>query len=481
MLIGVLYYKPVRPYFETRSALTDRAAEVQELRRQRAVLRAARSVDQPRGTRPEARRLGFVKPGERLFIVKGIPAWRKRSATCRRPRMTERSSSASSAGAPRAFRRTVVRCPFGRPAVTEQAPYDDDGRPFLTTYYLTCPHVVAGVSRLEAVGGVERWGNEAAADSTLAASVQGATERQREIRRELAGDRVGPDGGRSLELGIGGARTPERLKCLHAHVAFALAQPGVRARRPRPRGLSSRSGPTAAAWTYRVSAAGASVCGRMAATAVEHARQEWKEGHRRLEAEARDSERAEQGCTASSTSCSPSCAAGRRDIHARAARAGVRRLGGLGARRSPRSVRPGLGAAPDRRQRRGVSPLRPRRHGLPAGGERTEAPASKRRVNRGRLIGMVAGAVALFALGAAFGKAIEENDAGDGTVTYDRTVLIRPLPERVTVTVVRMSASPESRYFGHLSPESRGLGPAPKEREGLAAFEYGLSGTMTSS
>jgi cell division protein FtsB len=26
----------------------------------------------------EARRLGLVKPGERLFIVKGIPTWRKR-------------------------------------------------------------------------------------------------------------------------------------------------------------------------------------------------------------------------------------------------------------------------------------------------------------------------------------------------------------------------------------------------------------------
>ena len=39
VLIGVLYYKPVRSYFETRSALTDRQAEVQELRRQRAVLR----------------------------------------------------------------------------------------------------------------------------------------------------------------------------------------------------------------------------------------------------------------------------------------------------------------------------------------------------------------------------------------------------------------------------------------------------------
>ena len=25
----------------------------------------------------EARRIGYVKPGERLFVVKGIPAWRK--------------------------------------------------------------------------------------------------------------------------------------------------------------------------------------------------------------------------------------------------------------------------------------------------------------------------------------------------------------------------------------------------------------------
>ena len=40
--------------------------------------------------------------------------------------------------APRAFRRVVVRCPYGLPAVTEQAPYDADGEPFPTTYYATC-------------------------------------------------------------------------------------------------------------------------------------------------------------------------------------------------------------------------------------------------------------------------------------------------------------------------------------------------------
>ena len=64
---------------------------------------------------------------------------------------------------PRAFRRVAVRCPFGLPAVTEQEPYDEDGSPFPTTYYLTCRHLVAAVSRLEAAGGVERW-TEAARD-----------------------------------------------------------------------------------------------------------------------------------------------------------------------------------------------------------------------------------------------------------------------------------------------------------------------------
>jgi uncharacterized protein len=58
---------------------------------------------------------------------------------------------------PRAFRRVVVRCPFGHPAVTEQEPYDRDGEPFPTTYYLTCPQLVAAIARIEAAGGVERW------------------------------------------------------------------------------------------------------------------------------------------------------------------------------------------------------------------------------------------------------------------------------------------------------------------------------------
>jgi hypothetical protein len=127
---------------------------------------------------------------------------------------------------PRAFRKVVVRCPFGRPAVTEQAPYDEYGGPFPTTYYLTCPHVVASVSRLEAAGGVERWSQAVADDPVLAASLAGANDEQRVVRRSLAEGRIGKDGGASLELGIGGAGRRGSLKCLHAHAAYALALPG---------------------------------------------------------------------------------------------------------------------------------------------------------------------------------------------------------------------------------------------------------------
>ena len=114
---------------------------------------------------------------------------------------------------PRAFRGVVARCPFGRPAVTEQAPFDDEGHPFPTQFWLTCPHLVAAVSRLEAAGGVERWSRAAAADPELAASLAAAQAAQRRERPEL-------------DAGIGGSTRAGSLKCLHAHAAFALARPG---------------------------------------------------------------------------------------------------------------------------------------------------------------------------------------------------------------------------------------------------------------
>jgi hypothetical protein len=115
--------------------------------------------------------------------------------------------------APRAFRRVAVRCPFGKPAVTEQAPFDGSGRPFPTQFYVTCPFLVTAISRLEAGGGVERWTRAAEGDAVLARSLDEANAEQRRIRPEL-------------DAGIGGSTRTGSLKCLHAHAAFALARPG---------------------------------------------------------------------------------------------------------------------------------------------------------------------------------------------------------------------------------------------------------------
>jgi hypothetical protein len=114
---------------------------------------------------------------------------------------------------PRAFRAVVVRCPFGRPAVTEQAPFDERGAPFPTQFYVTCSHLVAQIARLEASGGVERWSRAAEESPVLARSLASAQAQQRALRPELP-------------VGIGGASRTGSLKCLHAHAGFALARPG---------------------------------------------------------------------------------------------------------------------------------------------------------------------------------------------------------------------------------------------------------------
>jgi cell division protein FtsB len=76
-----LYYRPISSYLETRSELAARQAEVEALRETRSALqlRLASSTS-VKATEREARRLGYVRPGERLFLVKGIAAWRRAQA-----------------------------------------------------------------------------------------------------------------------------------------------------------------------------------------------------------------------------------------------------------------------------------------------------------------------------------------------------------------------------------------------------------------
>jgi cell division protein FtsB len=76
-LVAFLYWKPAHTYLHTKQQLQVRSAEVQTLRVEKSRLekRIAQTATGGQLVR-EARRLGLVKPGERLFIVKGIPAWR---------------------------------------------------------------------------------------------------------------------------------------------------------------------------------------------------------------------------------------------------------------------------------------------------------------------------------------------------------------------------------------------------------------------
>lgn len=77
-LIGYAYYHPLRTWLETRQELSSRATEVARLSAEKRELqqRLSSSTSADALTR-EARRLGYIRPGEHLFIVKGIEAWRR--------------------------------------------------------------------------------------------------------------------------------------------------------------------------------------------------------------------------------------------------------------------------------------------------------------------------------------------------------------------------------------------------------------------
>jgi len=82
LLMGFLYWKPIHSYLHSRSEVAQRRAEVRSLAaQQRALRRRLAASTSTEALAHEARRLGFVRAGEHLFIVKGIPAWRRARAT----------------------------------------------------------------------------------------------------------------------------------------------------------------------------------------------------------------------------------------------------------------------------------------------------------------------------------------------------------------------------------------------------------------
>ncbi len=85
VLVGLLYARPLRSYLSTKHDLSRRIADVQALKAQkRALQRRLADASTPEALERQARRLGLVRPGERLFIVKGISAWVHDKATIAR-------------------------------------------------------------------------------------------------------------------------------------------------------------------------------------------------------------------------------------------------------------------------------------------------------------------------------------------------------------------------------------------------------------
>lgn len=112
------------------------------------------------------------------------------------------------------------RCPCGLPDVVATGPQLPDGSPFPTHFYLTCPRATAAVSTLESEGMMVELNERLAEDAQFAAEYQSAHE-DFLARREQWGQVAQIDG-----ISAGGM--PDRVKCLHALLAHALAAgPGV--------------------------------------------------------------------------------------------------------------------------------------------------------------------------------------------------------------------------------------------------------------
>lgn len=109
----------------------------------------------------------------------------------------------------------VHRCVYGLPGVVRVGPWLEDGTPFPTTFWLTCPLAVRHVGRLEAEGEMRAVNARLGEDPELAADYAAAHERYVGFR-----ERLGPP----LPEGVGSAGgMPTHVKCLHVHLAHHLA------------------------------------------------------------------------------------------------------------------------------------------------------------------------------------------------------------------------------------------------------------------
>ena len=108
----------------------------------------------------------------------------------------------------------VHRCEFGLPTVVRVDPRLEDGTPFPTTFWLTCPVLRSRVGTLEADHAMVGLNERLAADEELAAAYRAAHERYVAFRDELDEPLPGAPGAGGM---------PGHIKCLHVHAAHTLA------------------------------------------------------------------------------------------------------------------------------------------------------------------------------------------------------------------------------------------------------------------
>lgn len=109
----------------------------------------------------------------------------------------------------------AARCACGKPTVVATQPRLDDGTPFPTLYYLTHPAATAAMSVLEAEGVMTEFNELLKADVALRAAYAAAHDAYLSDRATL---------GEVAEIeGISAGGMPNRVKCLHALAAHALA------------------------------------------------------------------------------------------------------------------------------------------------------------------------------------------------------------------------------------------------------------------
>ena len=108
----------------------------------------------------------------------------------------------------------AVRCAWGLPAVLRVDPQLDDGTPFPTVFWLSCPLASRAMGRLEAGGVMRDLTAQLDEDEALAAEYLAAHERYVAFR-----DQLGP----AVPGDPSAGGMPGRVKCLHALYAHHLA------------------------------------------------------------------------------------------------------------------------------------------------------------------------------------------------------------------------------------------------------------------